>query len=132
MSGVSGLSVMKTAALLETEHAITQLPNMGAETAQEIIQVIVIVKIINHVITMILRIICLFWWILLPRFQLSTSSVTLRHLDLDVQDYIGCFEYEKLDRTFIQEWFHYSFVKALIRFIGRHKINLLLSRILFF
>ena len=42
VSGVSGLSVMKTAALLETEHAITQLPNTGAETAQEITQVDII------------------------------------------------------------------------------------------
>ena len=47
VSGVSGLSVMKTAALLETEHAITQLPNMGAETAQEITQVDIILKMDN-------------------------------------------------------------------------------------
>ena len=39
VSGVPGLSVMKTAALLETEHAMIQLPNMGAETAQEMTQV---------------------------------------------------------------------------------------------
>ena len=47
VSGVPGLSVVKTAALLETEHAITQLPNMGAETAQEITQVDIILKMDN-------------------------------------------------------------------------------------
>ena len=47
VSGVPGLSVVKTAALLETEHAMTHLQNMGAQTAQEMTQVIVIVNIIS-------------------------------------------------------------------------------------